>query len=392
MSVSLFEAAPKPGGRTRSFIDRESGELTDNGPHLLIGAYHATAQLLNDCDISEHVTWQSSLKLPLWDHERGHFQLSPSPLLPFSLSLLLAVRQLPGHGLNSVMAMLRLAKEFNRESPDSESVAALIKRCDIPSVLVRDMLEPICLGAMNEAVERANARSFKRVLRESFSARSNARLGWFNRPLDQALIEPLVARAEKLGVNIHCSYRVTELIEESSGIRIGDQRFTHALMTLPAYAAAKLLGKQIQYETRCITNIHLWYREHSGLPQPLIGGIGTTGHWYFDITQMLNRRDRLKHLCAVISAEEQTLDDDALVNAVTRELNQLCDRGQQPDHFRIIREKRATVLVRSSSQQHLQRKRVIYAGEMPQPGDLPATIELAVQRAEKAVNELLKVI
>ncbi|MDX8406932.1 MAG: FAD-dependent oxidoreductase, partial [Mariprofundaceae bacterium] len=57
-SVHLFEAAPEPGGRTRSFIDKVTGQCCDNGPHLMIGAYHATRRLLHDCGAGNNVHWQ----------------------------------------------------------------------------------------------------------------------------------------------------------------------------------------------------------------------------------------------------------------------------------------------------------------------------------------------
>ncbi|NOR72703.1 MAG: FAD-dependent oxidoreductase, partial [Mariprofundaceae bacterium] len=85
--VHLYEAAPALGGRTRSFYDTTVDEWVDNGPHLLIGAYKATRELLESVGAGGNITWQRSLKLSLWDEQRGHFSLAPSPYLPFPLAL-----------------------------------------------------------------------------------------------------------------------------------------------------------------------------------------------------------------------------------------------------------------------------------------------------------------
>lgn len=385
MKVDLFEAAPKAGGRTRCFIDKTSGELCDNGTHLLIGAYQATQKLLSDCHAAGNITWQDSLILPLWDKQRIHFQLSPVSWLPFSLALLWAVKTLPGHGWQSAAAMLRLAATLHKQTAETATVADLIRLCRIPAALVQDMLEPICLGAMNEGIETANAASFKRVLRESFASKASARLGWFNKPLDKALVQPLLIKAEQLGVTIATRQRIRSLQPQANGVLINDKPFDAAVIALPAYATDDLLQRQHPCETRCITNVHLWYKDHAGLTEPLVGGIATTGHWFFDVSaQMQNHKSALRHICAVISAENHSMPDGQLVAQLNHELNAICASAHTPCHYRIIREKRATVLVRPGQQHPMPSDRIIDASESPRPGDLPATIEFAVLRGENA--------
>jgi len=391
--VELFESASKAGGRTRSFVDNTTGQLCDNGPHLLIGAYEATQKLLSDCNASHNITWQSSLKLPLWDKNRTHFALHPSPWIPFPLALLLAVRSMPGHGWSSSLAMLRMALAMRTNTIDSTTVSELIKSCRIPARLVDDMLEPLCLGAMNEAIESADASTFKRVLRESFASKESARLGWFNAPLDNALIQPLVKKAEKLGVIIRTRSLVRSVVEQNSGLKINGAYFDTAIIALPAYAADALFDRERLCETRCITNVHLWYKDHPGLPEALIGGINTRGQWFFDVSvQMQQTSSGLRHLCVVISNDEQTVAEKVLLDQLTGELNLICKSHHSPCHYRIIREKRATVLV--SHQQHtgLPSSRIIDAIEAPVSGQLPATIEFAVQRGEKAALEVIKLL
>jgi len=401
MDVDIFEASAKAGGRTRSFYEKQVDCLCDNGPHLLVGAYHATRKLLNDCDIAHHVTWQSSLQLPLWHQQRGAFDFKPGTWLPIQLALLKAASALPGHGRSSAFAMLKLASTLKSEMSDLCTVKEWMVNLSMPQALIDDLIEPLCLGAMNEQIDTANALSFRRVLRESFSSHDQARLGWFNKPLDQALIEPLCAQAEKLGVRIHTRSLIRSLIRSLNAdqyngqpVEIQGQSFEKVIIALPAYAADRLLGRSSSCETRPICNIHLWFDQNFDFPSPFIGGLGTTGQWFFDVSsQMLdapNQQGKLRHLCAVISADQSNMDDLTLVQVIRDEIRDITSNHTlNPEHYRIVREKRATVLVRSEYNEEILPSAFIDASERPQPGQLPATIETAVKRGEEAAESCL---
>lgn len=387
----IFEAAPQPGGRTRSHFDAKVNEWVDNGPHLMIGAYEATQQLLADCGASGNVTWQSSLQLPLFDEMRGHFALTPKPWLPFPLALLLSVAQMPAHGLQSLRGMLGIA--LSMKKPPAGSVRDWLGSAGVPQRLVDDMLEPLCLGTMNEAMTTADAATFAHVLTRAFENHRSARLGWFNRPLSEGLIAPLVQRFESLGGTLRTSTPLRG-IEASAGhctLRLDDsvdERYSHVVIALPAQARNRLLGIDGVVETSPITNVHLWFDEKVGLPEPLVGSIGSTSQWFFDVSAQMHQRDGLSHLCAVISADAAS-DRQRTLETVRDELGKVVGRNlPAPLHHKIVCEKHATVLVRDSHRNH-SGGLIVDASEAPEPGQLPATIEVAVLRGEEAAKRLL---
>ena len=385
IAVELFEAASKAGGRTRSFFDTTTQTLCDNGPHLLAGAYRATQALLHDCAAEQHLHWQTNLELPLWEQQRGHFHFTPATWLPFPLALLHAAAHLPGHRLDSATGMLRLARAM-RHPPHSTMVAAdWLQHLQLPAALLRDLLEPLCLGAMNAPIDSANAASFSRVLAESFRSREHARLGWFNKPLDLALIEPLISTAIRLGVRLHLRHLVRGLEVKQQTLHIPNVRtpFSHAILALPAYARDRLLKQKASRPCNPITNVHLWFAQPLTLPAPFIGGIGTTGEWFFDVSSQLREQNKHHHICVVISAERSGLQPQALVKTVVQEIQTICGAPSlQPLHYRIVKEQRATALVEPAPALQALPANMIDASEAPQPGDLPATIELAVLRGE----------
>jgi len=393
--VELFEAAPTLGGRTRSFHENTIGEWCDNGPHLLIGAYSATQALLHDCGAEDNIHWQESLELPLWDKERGHFRLRPSPLLPLPLSMMIALALLPNHGIKSALALTRLAGRSGNAA--GQSVEQWLARLHTPTHMLRDLIEPLCLGAMNEYPATAPALSFQRVLVESFANHRSARLGWFTKPLSEALVQPLLDRAKKLGVTIRTGCMVSSVTSHLGGGKLAwgseAQDFSKIILTTPAWVSNRLMGIDSAVESRPISNIHLWFDKpvHLGNSacQPLVGGIGTRGQWFFDVSSQMSRASRFQHIAVVISADHLEARKEDLIGLATRELGMICGLTSplQPIHARVVQEKRATVLTRraDTAQQHTP-EWLIDASERPQPGDLPATIEAAIRRGEMAAN------
>jgi len=345
---------------------------------------------MQDCGISDHIHWQSCLHLPLWESERGSFSFKPTTWLPFHLALLKAVGELPGHDKSSPLAMVKLAATLKSDMDDNCTVQEWMQQLSMPNQLIHDLIEPLCLGAMNESMDTACASSFRRVLHESFSSHKQARLGWFTKPLDQALIDPLCERAQKLGVKLHTRTCVRSLQEIEGSIQIAGQSFQHVILALPAYATDRLLNRPTSCETRAICNIHLWFEQDVHLPSLLIGSLGTTGQWFFDVSSQMHDQSTLRHLCAVISADQSKLDDLTLVQIIRDEIRAITSMyALTPVHYRIIREKRATVLVRHERGEHILPPAIIDASERPKPGELPATIEWAVQRGENAANSCL---
>jgi len=398
IDIDLFEAAPVPGGRTRSFFDAHVNQWVDNGPHLLVGAYHHTERLLKEAGADQYIHWQPSLELPLWDAERGHFQLAPPPQLPLALAMPWACLRLPGHHMDSATALLRLAMA-NRKSIAGgigahTTVHDWLQQIGVPQALIRDLLEPLCLAAMNETIQSANARSFSLVLREAFDSHACARLGWFTQPLSKALVEPLVRLAKSAGVRIHTSVRIRKLNEHDHKVHIETGgacgKFDAAIIALPARARNRLLNIHAEIETRGITNIHLWLADTEALPSPLIGGIGTTGQWFFDVSQQMREQAEspYRHICAVISADQRDAPRQQRISEVCRELQEIMGRKKpiKPDHVRMVREFHATTQVRPRESNIRLSERIIDASEAPLPGEFPATIEAAVIRGEQAAK------
>ncbi len=86
----VLEARPQLGGRATAFTDRVTGELVDNGQHVLFGCYTQTFAFLRRIGAEGHVDRQPALRVPYLDRA-GNRSVLRCPALPPPLHLLGAV-------------------------------------------------------------------------------------------------------------------------------------------------------------------------------------------------------------------------------------------------------------------------------------------------------------
>src|SRR3954463_6302386 len=88
--VIVADARAQLGGRATAFRDRETGELVDNGQHVLFGCYRATFEFLERIHAADRVRVQRSLSLPYVDRA-GRRSVLRCPPLPSPFHLLAGV-------------------------------------------------------------------------------------------------------------------------------------------------------------------------------------------------------------------------------------------------------------------------------------------------------------
>jgi len=84
--VLVLEARGRLGGRATAFPDRETGELVDNGQHVLLGCYRDTWTFLRDINAESHVRIQPQLVVTMIDRDGQQTRLDCSGMpAPFHL-------------------------------------------------------------------------------------------------------------------------------------------------------------------------------------------------------------------------------------------------------------------------------------------------------------------
>lgn len=419
--VLVLEARPQLGGRATAFLDRDTGELVDNGQHVLFGCYRSTFEFLRRIGAETNVRRQSSLELPCYDTS-GHRSVLKCPPLPAPLHLLAGVLDWDPIPWGERFAAVRLARplfEARRQlrargtvgvCPPTETVHEWLVRHRQGPVLIDWLWAPLAVAALNQSVHHAAAAPFVRVLTEMFSPDpAAAAIALPTKPLHEMYAEPARAYIAARGGEVRTSTLARVAIEGSRvvGVEVRGERIAaptvlsavawHSIGNLfahdPPGALAGLLARAAGMEPQPIVTVNLWY-DREVMPEPFAGLPGRTMQWVFD--KRLAFGGAASHLSLVSSG---AID---IASRPTAELTALASEevsGSIPGarHARlvratVIREKRATFSLAPGQPQrpgpNTPVEGLFLAGDWTDTG-LPATIESAVVSGHTAARAML---
>ncbi len=168
--VTLFEAAPQLGGRARAMpVEGPDGEplRLDNGQHILIGAYSTTLGLMRSVGVPVH---DRLLRLPLGLPMAGGGGLCaprwacdwPAPWGP--LAAVLGSEQ---WGWPERWALFKLALAWWQHSPGPDERTVAQACVGVPARVMDELIEPLCVSALNLPSTEASAQVFWRVMRDA---------------------------------------------------------------------------------------------------------------------------------------------------------------------------------------------------------------------------------
>ena len=239
--VTLFEMAPAPGGRARD-LNAGVEDGLDNGQHICIGAYGETLRLMAAVGVAEA---DAFLRLPLRlvDANGAGLRLPPGRAIPAFVRGALARR---GWSWRERLALLGAAAGWSRAGfvcPPSVTVAELAAR--LPAAVRRDLIEPLCVAALNTPAELASGSVFLRVLRDALAAGAGASdLLLPRRGLSALLPLPALARLEASGATIRLAHRVEAIGAGAAGHRwqVDGEAFDAVVVAASAVEAARLIA------------------------------------------------------------------------------------------------------------------------------------------------------
>ena len=123
----VLEARARLGGRATAFADRLTGELVDNGQHVLLGCYTETFAFLREIGAAENVQVQPQLSVTMIDRQGRRSRLSCPPLPP-PLHLLAGVLEWDALSWRDRLSAIRMSaplKLARRQlQPGSSAIAA----------------------------------------------------------------------------------------------------------------------------------------------------------------------------------------------------------------------------------------------------------------------------
>ena len=169
--VTVFESTRTLGGRARALavpLPDEGQLMLDNGQHILIGAYTETLGLMQRVGVDLSATLMNlPLALPQVD---GSGLRTPewATRWPAPLDALAAIATTRTWRWRERLALVGASLRWQRRGFTCDpqfTVADLCAR--VPARVMQDLIEPLCVSALNTPVADASATVFLRVLRDA---------------------------------------------------------------------------------------------------------------------------------------------------------------------------------------------------------------------------------
>lgn len=419
-TVTLLEQSPKLGGRCYSYIDEKTGDVVDNGQHVLLGAYHDVLRYLEIIGTRQFLKDETSLKLPFHHPGKGfadfHFSSLPKP---FDVAIGMLKFKLFSFGdRRRMMNVGRYLKKWNADVEHSLAnltVDHWLKNLNQSDEVCRCFWNPIAISVMNDLPERSSALLFARALRAAF----------FGTRSDSAVLIPTIGQTElyidkaiefirKQNGVIRINTEVTELVIDDGkihGVRLqnGESIASKCVIAaVPYFSLERLIPKAYQsLKSFCdlaklssapIISIHLWF-DTEFMEQEFVGVIGKSVQWIFNRRKIIQEsKSRGGYVSCVISGAYELIDfsKDKLVGIALNDIQNMYPESKKARliHSVVIKEKRATLADTATidscrPEANTPIDNFYLAGDWTATG-LPATIEGAVKSGFTAADLVLK--
>lgn len=395
--VVLLEMAPQLGGRARTL---QRGDWTlDNGQHILIGAYRRTLALMHRVGLDPQVLLKR-LPLGLPDaHGRG-LCLDAGPVLPRIVQAVLRQRHWP---LAARLGFLARAATWMRPGVVVDPTFSVEQwMAGLSEPVYREVIEPLCVSALNTPPAEASASLFLRVLRDALlDGPGSADLLLPTRPLGDLLPQASQAWLAARGATIHLRTRAVLLERSRRGWCVDGMDVDAAVLACPPAEAARLVAHHdaawsdtaLELPHAAILTVYVQWDGAGLAHHPMARLDDGPAQFVFDHGQLTGRAGLL---ACVVSAAPAGRPDRAVSCIESEILSQLQRQlpppssGTPPRIVASILEKRATLSCRPG----LKRPRPGIAQGLVAAGDYvdgpyPSTLEGAVRSGTEAARALI---
>ncbi len=405
--VTLYEQSLKLGGRCYSYTDETTGDVVDNGQHVLVGAYHNTLRYLEMIGTRSFLKEQTKLELPFYHPEKGFSTFKVSSL-PKPLDLTAGMLQFSLLSFGERMKLLNVGLDLQtwdatkEESLKSLSIDQWLTGLKQSDEAKKCFWNPIAVSVMNELPEQASALLFARSLRATFLGKKS----------DSAILVPTIGQTElyvhgaeellkKHKASVYINKGVERIVFERGkvlGVEV-EGKVVNAdavVSSVPYFAIPALIGEHVniipslddvgKFKSVPIVSIHCWF-DKEFMDYDFVGLIDLKLQWVFNRRRLMNESGKkTSYISAVISGAYETvgMSKDELVRLAIEDLQKSFPKCKEATlvHSVVIKEKRATFSSSNDIEDFRPNtetgiKNLFLAGDWTNTG-LPATIEGAV--------------
>lgn len=254
--VTLFEAARTLGGRARalpSTLPDGRPVMLDNGQHILIGAYTETLRLMRMVGLEPGaVLRELPLTLTFPDGLGLRFPDWPTPL-----DVIAGILGARGWRWADKWSLLRAATRWQQQGFRCDAGLSVAGLCQSVRPRVQaDLIEPLCVSALNTPADQADAQVFLRVLRDAlFGVAAGSHLLLPRTDLGALFPSAAANWLQQRGGQLRLGVRVEQLSPSGATTwQVNGQTFDTVILASSAENAALALVKSSSSATTCIAD------------------------------------------------------------------------------------------------------------------------------------------
>ncbi|MGE5352612.1 MAG: hydroxysqualene dehydroxylase HpnE [Acidobacteriota bacterium] len=404
IGVELFESSPKLGGRAYSFTETHSGDVIDNGQHIMMGCYYETLRFLNLIGSESKLKIQKSLSVNFVDKTLGLTPLRTGKI-PYPLNLLLGLIGYKALRFSERLEIIKLFTKLlflNPESIKNLTVIQWLKKENQSPGAIKAFWDILSTGALNTDITRASASIFASILKKMFLKGSRA----------ASIVLPRTGLSD-----LYCHDSAEFICQHGGSIFLGEPvksveihnniikkiilqnrevtGFDFVISAVPYYSFSRIFPgdfvkslnmHSISYSS--ILSLNLWLKENP-FQEEFYGLIDSPVHWIFNhgkfITIVISNADE-------ISCKSSADIQEIIVSELEKFFPQF--HRSFVSAAKLIKEKRATFIpspdiIKYRPGTISSINNLFLAGDWTQTG-LPATIEGAVKSGHDAAMAVLK--
>lgn len=408
-NATVYEASSAIGGRARAINSIKQITLPDgtpvnldNGQHILIGAYTETLRLMRLVGIKPQ---EMLLNLPMTLQFPDGLGLKFGSIWPTPFDALGAILSAQGWTGADKRTLLgtALGWQFKGFTCAADlSVAALCQNLS-PKVKA-ELIEPLCVSALNTPADRACAQVFLRVLRDAlFGIQGGSRLLLPKVDLSALFPDAAALWLRRRGGKVQVRHRIQLIRQHPNGWLVDDTIFDAVILANTASNSAQTLinsaltatetvafkmrewaDTSLALQFEAIATVYAWHSE-AKLTQPMLSlrsGAHNPAQFVFDRGQLGGPAGLLAFVVSASEGERATLEQQVLAQAKLQ-----LDMDLLP--VQTVVEKRATF----ACTPNLRRPPTRIAAGLLACGDhcagpYPATLEGAVRSGVAAAQAL----
>ena len=241
-SAIVFEASQSIGGRARALngtLPDGSPVTLDNGQHILIGAYTDTLRLMRRVGVEvESALLRQPMTLLFPDAKGLRFPAWPTPL-----DALAGIVSARGWSVADKWSLLRSATGWQLRGFQCAASLSVAQLClGLSPRVMAELIEPLCVSALNTPANRASAQVFLRVLQDAlFGVQGGSHLLLPRLDLSELFPGAAARWLVQQGGQVRLGTRVESLAPYGTQWRIQGETFDTVMLATSAPDAARTL-------------------------------------------------------------------------------------------------------------------------------------------------------